>query len=325
MKPGARCRRGWPGRGCRGWTGSGPGPPPCGSPGCSRGRALHRLGVRARRVAPSSGPCPPSSGSAPKIAAQQLGPAGAQQARRCRGSRPGAARSSRPRRRRRGSGRAPRGPAAPRAVDRLPAGAARLGGLAEHHLDDRAGCVCAISTDPASAPSRSTRAGVGDLEQFGHAVGDVDHRHPARAGAQTSGRAGVTSRVAERRGRLVEQQDCRVEAHRLGDLDDLLLADAQRRRPARRGRGRAHFVQQRAASRAAAAQSTTRQAEPRASAAGGRERCSHRSTATGTKRQFLVHRDDAGAKASCGRAQVGTGRPLTRSAPESGWIPRPAA
>ena len=69
---------------------------------------------------------------------------------------------------------------------------------------------------------------VGDRLQLGHAMGDVEDRRalaPERPDQfeQLSGIA-----LVERRGRLVHDDDLRIERQRLGDLDQLLLGDRQR-------------------------------------------------------------------------------------------------
>ncbi len=64
-----RSGRGWPGTDCHAPTASAPGPPPCGSPACSPGRAASSGADRAwSRRGPSSTISPASNGSAPKIA-----------------------------------------------------------------------------------------------------------------------------------------------------------------------------------------------------------------------------------------------------------------
>ena len=69
------------------------------------------------------------------------------------------------------------------------------------------------------------------LAHLGQPVGDVDDRHPAarepaQLGEQDGGVVG-----AERRGGLVEDQHGRVGGHRLGDLEQVPLRDAQAAHP----------------------------------------------------------------------------------------------
>jgi len=68
---------------------------------------------------------------------------------------------------------------------------------------------------------------VGDGEDLLQAMADVDHRDAA--GAQGAEKLEETSgvRLGERRGGLVENEDLGVLGQGLGDLDHLLLPDAQ--------------------------------------------------------------------------------------------------
>ena len=61
---------------------------------------------------------------------------------------------------------------------------------------------------------------------------------PSAASCRTMRKSRVALGRGQRRGRLVHDQDARLERERLGDLDELLLADAEARRPAPPGRGR---------------------------------------------------------------------------------------
>ena len=68
---------------------------------------------------------------------------------------------------------------------------------------------------------------VGDLERLFEMVGDVDDRHAARGQLADDAEQHLDLGHAERRRRLVHDQHARVLRQRAGDLDDLLLADAQ--------------------------------------------------------------------------------------------------
>jgi len=108
---------------------------------------------------------------------------------------------------------------------------------AHHHLDDRilgqrgGGGLADEPTVPEHGHA------VGDLEDLLQPVRDVDHRlargpqlpdHPEQA---------LALGVGQRAGRLIHDDDARVERQGLGDLDHLLLADAERPDPGG-GRGR---------------------------------------------------------------------------------------
>ena len=85
----------------------------------------------------------------------------------------------------------------------------------------------AVSWVATSRPSRRTSDAVGDAGDLVEAVADVDETdalglQPADLLEQPLGLFG-----AERRGRLVEDQEPRVQRQRLGDLDLLLRGDAK--------------------------------------------------------------------------------------------------
>ena len=68
---------------------------------------------------------------------------------------------------------------------------------------------------------------VADADQLLQPVRDVDDRHAARLEVGDHLEQDLDLGRRKRRGRLVHDQDAGVERHRLGDLDELLLADAQ--------------------------------------------------------------------------------------------------
>ena len=76
------------------------------------------------------------------------------------------------------------------------------------------------------------RDGVAEVEDLLEPVGDVDDRDAAVGEAADDRVEQLDLVVGERRGRLVHLDDPGVEAHRLGDLDDLLLGDGERADPA---------------------------------------------------------------------------------------------
>ncbi len=68
---------------------------------------------------------------------------------------------------------------------------------------------------------------VRDLEDLLQAVADVDGRHAPRPQLADDGQQPLRIRLGQGGGGLVEDEDARVLGQRLGDLDHLLLADAQ--------------------------------------------------------------------------------------------------
>ena len=68
---------------------------------------------------------------------------------------------------------------------------------------------------------------VADTDQLFEPVRDVDDRDALRLEVGDDAKQDLDLRRAERRGRLVHDEDARVARHRLGDLDQLLLADHQ--------------------------------------------------------------------------------------------------
>ncbi len=68
---------------------------------------------------------------------------------------------------------------------------------------------------------------IGDLQRLLEVVGDVDDRDAAGREVADDLEQHLDLGGAERRGRLVHDEDARVDRQRAGDLDDLLLAEAQ--------------------------------------------------------------------------------------------------
>ena len=75
---------------------------------------------------------------------------------------------------------------------------------------------------------------IGELEHLVHAVRGVDDRDAFARELAHDLEQRLAFRRRQRRGRLVHDEDARVERQRLGDLDQLLLADAQLGDPASR-------------------------------------------------------------------------------------------
>ena len=72
---------------------------------------------------------------------------------------------------------------------------------------------------------------VGQRRDLVEPVRDVDDAHAVGRELPDDAEEPRALRRRQRRGRLVHDQDARVERQRLGDLDELLLADAQARDP----------------------------------------------------------------------------------------------
>ena len=80
--------------------------------------------------------------------------------------------------------------------------------------------------------------GVAEGEDLVEAVGDEDQGAALVAQAAGDREQPVDLDAAERRGRLVHDQQAGVERDRLGDLDDLLVGDGEARGPGGAGRSR---------------------------------------------------------------------------------------
>ena len=68
---------------------------------------------------------------------------------------------------------------------------------------------------------------VGDLEGLLEVMGDIDDRHAASLEVPDHLEQHLDFGGAQRRGRLVHDEDARIHGERAGDLDDLLLAEPQ--------------------------------------------------------------------------------------------------
>ena len=93
-------------------------------------------------------------------------------------------------------------------------------------MSARRGRLCA-DRRPDHPPVPQHRDAVGDGVDLVEAMRDVDHRHVMVAQAADDVEEVLDLAVAQRRGGLVHDEDAGVEAERLGDLDELALADAQ--------------------------------------------------------------------------------------------------
>ena len=134
-------------------------------------------------------------------------------------------------------------------VDRKAAGGARQGDVlgAEHlgadRMADRLGEVLGVRADhladdpgdvdirhallAGDAPVAQHGDEVADADQLLQAMRDVDDGDAARLEVGDDTEEDFDLGGAQGRGRLVHDQDAGVLRHRLGDLDELLLADAQ--------------------------------------------------------------------------------------------------
>ena len=98
---------------------------------------------------------------------------------------------------------------------------------ADHVLDDPGGVdVVGLGLGDEAAVAQDDDA-VGDLERLFEVVGDVDDRDAVGGEVAHDAEEHLDLGRAERGGRLVHDQDAGVLGERAGDLDDLLLAEAQ--------------------------------------------------------------------------------------------------
>ena len=175
---------------------------------------------------------------------------------RLRRAAPSGARRPRPRRRRRRPRRARRRRAAPSSTAGVAEEQRGLGvGRGAPHLGDRA-----LLDDPAGPHHREP---VGDRERLLVVVGD--HQRGGAGRAQDRAQVGgepLAQPGVERRQRLVEQQQPRLDGQRAGQRDPLPLAAGQRARAAgrRTPRGRPGRAARRPARAAAAARGRSRSA-----------------------------------------------------------------
>ena len=93
---------------------------------------------------------------------------------------------------------------------------------ADHVVDDEVrGDVGHVGGDDA-VPVAEDRDPIAVVEDFHHAVRDVDDRDPARGEVAHDPEQHLRLGLGQRRGRFVEDEDAAVERQRLGDLDKLL-------------------------------------------------------------------------------------------------------
>ena len=185
-------------------------------------------------------------------------------------------------------------------------------------------CVISLAaSSPTFRPSRKADDAVGDLHDLVEAVRDVDDAHALRAQVLDDRRAAARSRRGQRAGRLVHDDDARVERQRLGDLDHLLLRDRQlgaaacaARCPAPGARGTA------ALSAFIVARSMSCSGRPRS--ARGPRKMLPRHVQVVQDVQFLVDETDAQRHARRDRRGSTTGRPSKRICPSSGWWTPPS-
>ena len=130
-------------------------------------------------------------------------------------------------------------------------------GVAAEHRDRLRQHVRAVAEDGHA---------VGEQHHLVDAVRDVDDRDAGPGELLDDLEQPLASRPAKRGGRLVHDEDARRQRQRLGDLDQLLLADPQARRCAPRGRGRCRAGQQLARRRDRSLRSTIRPARQRLAA-----------------------------------------------------------
>ena len=140
-------------------------------------------------------------------------------------------------------------------------------------LGDRRVSTCAPVAEHGDA--------VGELHDLVDAVRDVDDRDAVAGELPDDLEQPLAFGRRQGRGRLVHDQDAGVDRQRLGDLDQLLLADAQRRRRARRGRASMPKPPSKRDGPPSGLPCGRRQA--RRSAARGRGRCCPRRVSSGTR------------------------------------------
>ena len=89
------------------------------------------------------------------------------------------------------------------------------------------GVAVAVSRTPVTRPSFMHRHAVGDLEDLGHAVRDIDDRDALGGQAPDDAEEVAALVDGQRRGGLVEDEQLELVREALGDLDHLLLARRQ--------------------------------------------------------------------------------------------------
>ena len=223
-------------------SGRGTGPAISGPRGRRRSPASTASRIERKRRAGRRGRASPtSSGSAPKMAAHELRPAGAEE--------PGEAEDFAPAERKADVVGAPAA-AEPAASNRTSPAAPSLAGksvgqmAADHGHEDAERGVSAVSQRRHAAAVAEDGDPVAGLEDLVHAVGDVDDAHrpwPSACGSRR-GRAPFRGSPATRWAR--RRHDLRLPGQGLEDLDDLAVSQVERspraasRRPGRIGEHR---------------------------------------------------------------------------------------
>ena len=112
-----------------------------------------------------------------------------------------------------------------RRIGGRPAGIGLEGKLApDHQPDELLLRHLRRLADAGDAAILHDRHPVGDLEDLGHAVRDIDDRNPLRGEAPDGAEKMAALVDGQRRGRLVEDEQLQLVREALGDLDHLLLA-----------------------------------------------------------------------------------------------------
>ena len=102
-----------------------------------------------------------------------------------------------------------------------------LGILADHLPDDPVGVDLGDARLAGDPPIAQNRDVIADADQFLEPMRDIDDRDALRLEVRDDPEQHLDLRGAQGRGRLVHDQDAGILGHRLGDLDELLLADPQ--------------------------------------------------------------------------------------------------
>ena len=90
-----------------------------------------------------------------------------------------------------------------------------------------ASVTSATADRPAKATVAQDRHAVGEIADLGQAVGDVDDRGALRRDGRARREQQVDGLLAERRGRLVEDEQLRLHGERLRELEQVLLGDGE--------------------------------------------------------------------------------------------------
>ena len=245
---------------------------------------------------------------------RQLRAARARPGRRGRGSRPGGPTATRRRRRSPGATAA-----APRARPRR-AGPSALGKTAESSRPtirrDEPGAV-----DPGARARRDGLAvaqhgdAIGDGKDLLEAVRDVDDADAVRLEQRDDAEQALDLALGQRRRRLVHDDDLRVGADRLGDLDDLLLGHAERLDQAHRDRSRRRSA---AGARRPGWRAATSRAAATAPPASSARAMFSATVRSGKERRLLVDGGDAERAGAAGVHRGDRTWPCTVISPLSG-------